>query len=1291
LIPTASKFNDYMKNLPLCLFVGILLLFSSSKGSAQINAAFTADVTSGCEFVIVNFSDQSTGSNLSYLWDYGDGTQLGTAQNPSHPYVSVGVYTVTLTVTNGSGTSTETKTAYIVVHSNPVVDFTLPNTLACLPYSAAFSDATVVVGGAVNSWNWDFGDGTTSTLENPIHTYNSQSSYNVLLIVTDDNGCSASLSKTDFVTTLPSPISLFSQDRDAGCSTPLAVNFTNSSSGSSLNYEWNFGNGNTSTSLTPTAQTYTTLGSFTNSLIVTTSDGCSDTSSQVVVIETFVADFSQDITSACLNEVIDFTDLSTAVANTWSWDFGDGTSSSAQNPSHGYSAPGTYTVELTSFGPVGCTDNVIKSNIITINPDPVVDFTANNTTFCQVPFTVNFTDMTPDAVSWSWTFGDGNNANTETPSNTYTALGNYNVSLSVTDVNGCSASASKSSFITIVPPTVNFNSNKTNGCAPLTVDFSDLTFSNETITNWIWDFGNGNTSPSQNPTETYTDTGSYDVSLVIVNAEGCTDTLIFTDYIQVGQLPLVNFSPKDTVGCHPFTVNFFDSSSVYSDQWSWSFGDGQTSIVQNPINTYIDTGYFDVTYAVGFHGCWDSLNLDSVVEVLLPKAIFTVTPMIGCNAPHVVGFTDASEGADQWTWYFGDGAMASTQNPTHTYTSTGFYTATLIVENFTTSCKDSISQVIRISDRDLGFEQSDSLICETFSVQFTDATIVNSSISSWNWNFGDGGVSTSQNPNYTYSSNGIFDVRLIITDALGCKDTLMKTNTVVVKTAPVAEFVADITFGCAALDVNFTDLSTGINTILGWNWNFGDGGTDNIKDPMYTYNDRGVFNVTLTVTDTFGCVNVMTKNSYIRPTMPYPGFSFTPAICNTDGVLFTNTSTGSDMSYVWNYDDGSPTETDVSPFHTYNINADTSTLMSVMLTVTDSNSCDSTIIQDLTISIPVALFDTDSLVGSCPPHTVNFTSQSSTDVENWTWTFGDNTSASILENPTHNYLNVGSYDVSLTVENDIGCIATLVIPSMITVNGPSGTFTSATVPFTCFKEVAFVSNTINTDSVYFIFGNGDKVYGETVNYIFETSALHSVTMILIDDAGCQPLPVFGTHSVVIENIDANHYIETQECTDLPFVFNNFSSSDSPIISWLWNFGDGETLLNTANVPVEHTFTEGGEITTYLTVTNSSGCTNVTSKVINIPENITVYNVFTPNNDGLNDVFEVETCSVEKYDIQIFDRWGRSVFNSQDRLTHWDGKRNGGGQAESGTYFYRINATTYSGSEFKKKGSISLLN
>jgi gliding motility-associated-like protein len=1280
-----------MKKIILFITLGVLFILSSKESLGQVNAEFTADTTTGCSSAIITFTDQSTGGPTSWEWDFGDGSALVFLQNPIHFYAAPGTYTVTLTASNSSGSDIEIKTSYITIFSGPTAQFTVIDSNGCLPFTVDFLDATILGGGAITSWAWDFGDGGTSIIQNPTYTYTSIGTYTVSLTVTDTNGCSNIITKTNHITVSTSPVSSFTQNTSISCTFPLNVNFTNNSTGTGLSYDWSFGNGDTSTLQTPPFQTYNSMGTFTNTLIVTNVNGCSDTSSQIVTIAPFVANFGQDTTSICPGDIINFSDSSSNGVNAWAWDFGDGGSSTAQNPTYTYLNSGIYTVSLIVTNAAGCTDSISITNLIIVNPNPVAAFSANDSTACQVPFLVNFTDLSTGATSWSWNFGDGNTANTQNPSNIYTALSNYNVSLSISDINGCTDSIFYNSLIQIIPPTVAFNKDTTSGCAPLTVNFTDASSPSGVITNWFWDFGDGGTSTAQNPNYIYTDTGTFNVTLVIVNAEGCTDTLTEINYIQVGQPPVINFTPTDTSLCYPLPIDFFDNSSIFTNQWAWDFGDGGTSNSQNPTHTYADTGYFDVTLAAAFNGCWDTLHLDSVVEILLPIAQFTATPLIGCSAPLTVTFTDASSGPDTWIWRFGDGVEDTIQNTTpHTYTSPGIYTVTLVVSNTSTGCTDSTTQTVSISDQILGFNQTNTTGCIDLNVGFTDTSWVNSSITSWYWDFGDGGTSTNQNPSHTYTIAGIYDVTLIITDALGCVDTLTKTNWIDAIENPVADFIADTTYGCAPLQVNFTDLSTGVNPILSWSWNFGDGGTDTLQNPAYTYIGRGVFNVTLIVTDNFGCADTLTNGNYIRPTKPYTDFTYTPVLCNNDSLQFTNTSTGSGMTYVWDFGDGTFTSTGFSPYHTYNLNTDTTTVLPVMLTVTDSNGCDSTLVQNVTISIPVALFGADSLNGHCPPHLVNFTDSSSLDVTNWSWNFGDNTTASNMQNPTHTYTQVGSYNVSLTVENNFGCFDTLLLDTFIVVNGPLGTFTFNILPGTCFKGVAFESSTTNTDSIFFIFGDGGGASGDTVVHQYLFAGTYNTLMAIFDSSGCQ-VNVPGTPLVIPQEvINANYEIEMNSCSFAPYIFTDLSTSNTPLYSWLWDFGDGTTVLALNNDDVMHNYSSSGSSITYLTVTDTNGCEDTASFAIEIPEELDAPNVFSPNNDGINDIFQIVACGMEEYDIEIFNRWGMLIFKSAATRISWNGYTTAGSLAPPGTYFYIINATSESGVEFINKGSLTLL-
>jgi len=233
-------------------------------------ADFTGSPTSGCAPLTVDFTDQSTGEIDSWSWDFGDGG-TSTAQNPSHTYNSPGTYTVSLTVTGPGGSDTETKTNYITVSAAPTADFVGDPTSGTAPLTVNFTDKST---GNPTSWSWDFGDGGTSTAQNPSHTYNSPGTYTVKLTATNSCG-SDTETKVDYITVSGSaPVADFVGDPTSGTA-PLTVQFTDQSSGNPTSWSWDFGDGGTSTEQNP-SHTYNDPGTYTVSLTVTNAYG-SDT------------------------------------------------------------------------------------------------------------------------------------------------------------------------------------------------------------------------------------------------------------------------------------------------------------------------------------------------------------------------------------------------------------------------------------------------------------------------------------------------------------------------------------------------------------------------------------------------------------------------------------------------------------------------------------------------------------------------------------------------------------------------------------------------------------------------------------------------------------------------------------------------------------------------------------------------------------------------------------------------------------------------------------------------------
>jgi len=501
-------------------------------------ADFWADVTSCCEPLTVQFTDNSTaGSNniTDWYWDFGDGNN-STLENPSHTYNVSGTYNVTLTVTDSHGCSdTETKTEYITANQGPTADFSSNVTSCCEPLTVQFTDNSTAGSNNITSWYWDFGDGTNSTAQNPSHIYNTSGTYNVTLTVTDKHGCSDNITKTEYITVNKGPTADFSSNV-TDCCGPLTVQFSDNSTAGSNNitsWYWDFGDGTNSTAQNP-SHIYD-AGTYNVTLTVTDSHGCSDTKTEENYItsnEGPTAAFSSNVTSCCASLSVNFTDESTKGSNnitSWYWDFGDGTNSTAQNPSHIYDA-GTYNVTLTVTDSHGCSDTKTEENYITSNEGPTAAFSSNLT---RCSLTVQFTDESTAGSnpidSWYWDFGDGNNSTLENPSHTYGAPGTYNVTLTVTDEHGCSDTETKTVTVYAgLTATASSNSPVSQGGT------IQLTGGPAGMASYNWTGPGGWTSSLQNPTRTGATTamgGTY--TLVVTSEQGCTDDAAITVVVMV--------------------------------------------------------------------------------------------------------------------------------------------------------------------------------------------------------------------------------------------------------------------------------------------------------------------------------------------------------------------------------------------------------------------------------------------------------------------------------------------------------------------------------------------------------------------------------------------------------------------------------------------------------------------------------------------------------------------------------------------------------------------------------------
>jgi PGF-pre-PGF domain-containing protein len=653
-----------------------------------------------------------------------------------------------------------------------VASFTATPTSGNAPLTVTFTDTSK---GSPTYWSWNFGDGGTSAAQNPTHTYTQAGTYTVSLTATNSAGSNTATKSITVINPVSSPVASFSAAPTSG-NTPLTVTFTDTSTGSPTYWSWNFGDGGTSASQNPT-HTYTQAGTYTVSLTATNSAGSNTAtkSSSISVsnpVSIPVASFSAAPTSGNTPLTVTFTDTSTGSPTYWAWNFGDGGTSAAQNPTHTYTQAGTYTVSLTAANSAG-SNTATKSGYISVtNPvsSPVASFTTTPTSG-NAPLTVTFADAsTGSPTAWAWSFGDGGTSAVQSPTYTYSVAGTYTPSLTVSNAYGSNTLVS-STPITVsstTPIVADFSSNIVLGKVPLSVQFTDTSTGGPTT--WSWDFGDGTNSTLQSPTHTYQAIGTYTVTLR-AGVGTSLSTATKTNYITVGNGLQAAFSASPGQGVAPLTVQFTDASIGTPTAWLWDFGDGTTSTLQSPGHTYSLVGNYSVRLTAS--SGTDS-NTSSPVLINVASTVFSGTSVVDFNSnitsgntPLTVQFYDlCTWNPEAWEWDFNsDGVVDSNEkNPVCVFLNPGTYTVTMKAGNSTAWGNITKSNYITVGEGlKAGFTASPTSGDVPLTVQFNDTST--GSVSSWLWDFGDGNTSTSQNSSHTYYASGTYSVTLNASNA----------------------------------------------------------------------------------------------------------------------------------------------------------------------------------------------------------------------------------------------------------------------------------------------------------------------------------------------------------------------------------------------------------------------------------------------------------------------------------------------------------------------------------------------
>lgn len=1114
----------------------LLLLAQSNTISAQLNASFVADTTTGCSPLAVQFTSTSTGA-VRYYWDLGNGNS-STLPNPSNLYTSAGSYTVTLIVYDSQNRSdTMRRVNYITVTPKPTAAFSA-NILSACPGTTPIS-FTNSSSGAV-SYLWDFGDGTTSTLANPSHVYNQSGRMSVTLIATNSLGCQDIQTISQYITIFPQPDATISSTTTSSCDPTTPFQFSNNAN--ALSWLWNFGDGSTSNQQNP-SHTYSNSGNYTVTLSVTNSFGCTnrDTLAQPIVIGTRGwSNFTSSDTTGCAPQSISFYNPNAGLASSF-WDFGDGSTSTQATPNHTYVLPGTYTVTLVVTTTSGCVDTIRKTNYITlgIRPEPSFTFTPNSG--CG-PLTVSFTNTSTNFVSCQWWFGDGTTSTDINPVHTYTAGGVFSVTLKCWGANGCVKNVTIRNIITVTTTQAIFNGSPRVGCPPLTTNFNALTPTSGV--NFEWHFGDGTTSTLQNPTHTYNTAGTFDVMLIVSDSLGCTDTIVKNDYVQTVN-PAANYTPPPvTNGCAPLTAQFTDAT-IGASGWIWDFGDGTTSTAQNPVHTYTTPGTYTVslTTSAAGGGCSQTISNFSTFQVNGGYAGFTHT--VNDCPPYIATFQDTSLNAVSWFWDFGDGQTSTQQNPSHTFSAPGYHSVSLTITT-ADGCTYTTMQSNSVHFQPFGANFYGVTLDTVFParVQFYANSV---GATGWLWDFGDGNSSTLQNPLHIYQTNGNYNVTLTITNGLctlyydpppfdfGTPDSsAINTGN---------QGVPEVQRGCIPLSVMFTNR---IPNTQFWTWDFGDGNTSNVQFPQHVYTEPGIYTVTLTATDTLGIVQVLQMDSIVYASGPTAGFNINQiASCTSTQVVLADTSQNSNY---WEYNFGDGTISNLqNPSHTYTTGMPN---YIITQTVTDTMGCRASISTSIFANFVSPIIASETEV--CGQDTIEFYT-SLQNYPSYLWDFGDGTT-STLSSPTHVYTTEGTFSVSLTVTDLAGCTQVFHTPD-ITVSLPVANFTTNNPRQGCNAlSIGFINTSVNADYYQWDLGDGTITAVENPIWRYTQAGTYDVTL-TVYRGNCVSVKTMPQYLRVDTPYAAFNVSFDQICFPATATFTDQSANP---VSWRWYFGNGDS-------------------------------------------------------------------------------------------------------------------------------------
>ncbi|MEI6312066.1 MAG: PKD domain-containing protein [Bacteroidota bacterium] len=646
-----------------------------------------------------------------------------------------------------------------------------PRAAGCVPLTVNF----VSVRTNVRSVLWVFGDGATSTLFNPTHTYTDTGIFTVMLIGTDSTSC-------NIVDTAYLSVEVDDDSISANFTPNLIIDcysrrlFAYSKNYPTTTYTWNISDGFTSTNDT-IVHVFASPGTYTISLKVDDPTSCNGTQlvTRNITIEPVVdLNIRLSDTAGCFPLTINFTN-STASPRAYYWDFGDGDTSTLKSPTHTFTEGGTYTVNVYFRDTTTCNDVDTATIQITVYNDTVTPLYHIDRIFygCDsVKIMVQSFNTTANSIQWN--FGDGTTSTSFIDQHTYKDSGLFQILYIVVDSSKrCRMIDTMFEYVSLNPLDAVFDISDTNACVPADVVFTDA--SPYFLATNYWSFGDGTSDTGRSVIHTYTSVNSWNIMHIIIDSSVCNFADTSYAIIQTrNDSTVANFTATILSECDSNLTIQFTNTSVNALQFEWNFGDGTSSTLANPTHTWTVPGWYTVQMiSIDSTRCHPRDTAYARYQ-LKANAIADFDVLSTACSGVAVYMDNLSNPAAIFTWYFSDGTSSTQFEPTHIFNNAGTYTITLVIRD-TNTCDvyDTLTKTINIlafpiadfmMDRD-SFYYLDAIQFTNLSQNFTDVI----------WNFGNGDTSILENPLYTYPQiHSLTPCIIAYIEGTTCADTFCK-------------------------------------------------------------------------------------------------------------------------------------------------------------------------------------------------------------------------------------------------------------------------------------------------------------------------------------------------------------------------------------------------------------------------------------------------------------------------------------------------------------------------------------